>query len=81
MTAYLGEKKDDLMACKTCTELEEAVQSAKTPDTPGRLLGLNEAGQRNRARQRQEVLLTSEINLEKHKNWCMKKGVSSLPED
>jgi hypothetical protein len=69
------------MSCQTCTQLEEAVQSAKTPDTPGRLLGLSEAGQRNRARQRQELLLTSEMNLEKHKKWCMKKAESSLAEE
>ena len=75
------EKRTNSMPCKTCTELDEAVQSAKASDTPGRLLGLSEAGQRNRARQRQEMLLTSEMNLEKHKKWCMKKAVSSLTED
>ena len=69
------------MPCRTCTQLEEAVQSAHEPDTPSRLLGLSEAGQRNRARQRQELLLTSEMNLEKHKKWCMKKAESSLAED
>jgi hypothetical protein len=69
------------MPCRTCTQLEEAVQSAKAPDTPSRLLGLSEAGQRNRARQRQELLMTSEITLEKHKKWCMKKAKSSLTED
>lgn len=69
------------MPCRTCTRLEEAVQSTKAPDPPTRRLGLSEAGQRNRARQRQELLLTSEINLEKHKKWCMKKAESSLAED
>jgi len=69
------------MPCRTCTQLEETVQSAKTHDTPGRLLRLSEAGQRNRARQRQELLLTSEINFEKHKKWCLKKAANSLAED
>ena len=69
------------MSCRTCTQLEEAVQSAKAPDTPGRLLGLSGAGQRNRARQRQELLLTSEMNLEKPKKWCLKKAESSLADD
>jgi hypothetical protein len=69
------------MSCRTCIQLEEAVQSAHAPDAPGRLLGLSEAGQRNRARQRQELLLTSEMNLERHKKWCMKKAESSLAQD
>ena len=74
-------KEDDSMACRLCTQLEEAVQSAHASDTPSRLLGLSEAAQRNRTRQRQELLLTSETNLEKHKKWCMKKAESSLADD
>jgi hypothetical protein len=69
------------MPCRTCTRVEEVGQWAKAPDLPSRLFGLSEAGQRNRARQRQELLLTSEINLEKRKKWCMKKAESSLAED
>lgn len=69
------------MPCRTCTQLEEAVQSAQAPDTPSRLLGLSEAGLHNRARQRQELLLKSETDLEKHKKWCKKRAESSLTED
>ena len=69
------------MPCETCTKLEEAVLSARAPDSPDLLLGLSEPGKRNRAHQREERLLLSESNLEKHKKWCMKRAESSLIEN
>jgi hypothetical protein len=69
------------MPCETCTKLEEAVVSARAPDSPDLLLGLSEPGKRNRAHQREELLLQSESNLEKHKKWCMKRAESSLIEN
>jgi hypothetical protein len=59
------------MPCRICSQLEEAVLSGREPDSPGLLLGLSEHGKRNRAHQREEHLLQLEINLEKHKKWCM----------
>jgi len=40
------------MACRTCIELQKVAAAAQLPDMPNRLLGLNEAGLRNHARQR-----------------------------
>jgi len=42
------------MACRTCIELQKVAAAAQLPDMPNRLLGLNEAGLRNHARQREE---------------------------
>jgi hypothetical protein len=69
------------MSCRLCTKLEEAVLSAREPDLPNVLLGLTEAGKRNRSLQRQERLLCSELNLEKHKKWCKKREENSLAEN
>lgn len=69
------------MPCQTCTKLEEAVLSARAPDSPDLLLGLSEAGKRNRVHQREEHLLQSENDLEKHKKWCMKRAERSPAED
>ena len=54
------------MPCKICIRLEEAVAASVRPDQPSILLGLTEAGTRNRARQREELRLKAKIDLEKH---------------
>ena len=66
------------MSCQVCTKLQEAVASAQVQDPPVLLLGLTEAGKRNRGLQRQERLLRSEQELEKHKKWCMKRAERSV---
>jgi hypothetical protein len=54
------------MPCKICIRLEEAVAASMTPDPPSILLGLNEPGIRNRARQKEEGQLKAKLELEKH---------------
>jgi hypothetical protein len=54
------------MACKICIQLEEAVAASVRPDEPSTLLGLSEAGTRNRARQKEELRLKVKLDLEKH---------------
>ena len=54
------------MQCKVCTQLEEAVAASVRPDDPSILLGLTEAGTRNRTRQREEWQLKAKVSLEKH---------------
>jgi hypothetical protein len=54
------------MPCKICIQLEEAVAASVKPDEPSILLGLTEAGVRNRARQTEERQLKAKLNLEKH---------------
>ena len=56
----------DLSSCRLCSELENAVRSAQKTDAPNILLGLTEAGNRNRIEQRRETLLKTEANLAKH---------------
>lgn len=56
--------------CKVCVQLEEAAEAAKKPDPPSLLLGLNEAGLRNRALQKAELILKTAANLEKHRDSC-----------
>jgi hypothetical protein len=46
--------------------LEEAVAASVRPDKPSILLGLTEAGTRNRAQQKEELRLKAKIDLEKH---------------
>ena len=58
------------MACRICIQLQEAAAAAQKPDFPDRLLGLNEAGLRNRARQREERQLKTKLDLEKHQRGC-----------
>lgn len=62
------------MPCKICIQLEEAAAAALRPDPPNILLGLNEAGRRNRARQKEERSLKAETDLQKHKQSCAKKA-------
>lgn len=54
------------MPCKICIQLEETVAASVRPDQPSLLLGLTEAGTRNRARQKEELRLKATLNLEKH---------------
>ena len=61
------------MDCKICTQLEEAVASAARPDDPEVLIGLTEAGLRNRSRQKEEVQARAVLALEKHKVACRRK--------
>ncbi len=58
------------MACKVCVQLEEAIVSSRKADAPNLLLGLTEAGLRNRARQKQERQVKAELDLEKHRRSC-----------
>jgi hypothetical protein len=52
------------MACRICIQLQEAAAGAQKPDTPNLLLGLNEAGLRNRARQKEERQLKTKLDLQ-----------------
>ncbi|HXE07123.1 MAG TPA: hypothetical protein VN612_04450 [Acidobacteriaceae bacterium] len=58
------------MVCKVCVQLQEAVASSQMPDAPDLLLGLTEAGLRNRAHQKAERKVKSELDLEKHRRSC-----------
>lgn len=58
------------MPCRICTELEKFLHSAQQPDAPELLLGLTEAGKRNRDHQNREKILKAEANLLKHKKAC-----------
>lgn len=60
------------MPCKICIQLEEAVAASARPDPPNVLLGLNDAGLRNRARQKEERQAKTNIDLEKHQLTCHK---------
>lgn len=64
------------MLCRICTQLEEAVAASRRPDLPETLSGLNEAGIRNRALQKQEKVANAEMKLEKHQRSCQKRTVS-----
>jgi len=58
------------MACKICTQLEEAAEAARRPDPPELLVGLTEAGLRNRALQKEEKQHKTAADLEKHQRTC-----------
>jgi hypothetical protein len=58
------------MVCKTCVQLEEAIVTSHQEDAPDLLLGLTEAGLRNRARQKAERKVKAELDLEKHRRSC-----------
>lgn len=64
------------MLCRICAQLEEAVAMSHKPDLPEILSGLNEAGLRNHALQKQEKVASAEMNFEKHQHSCQK-GTSS----
>jgi hypothetical protein len=62
------------MPCRICIQLEQAAAEAVRSDQPNILLGLNEAGIRNRARQKEERTLKAETDLEKHQRSCAKRA-------
>ena len=62
------------MACRVCVQLEEAIKAARGPDAPDLLLGLTEAGLRNRARQKVERQVKAELDLERHRRHCREWG-------
>lgn len=59
------------MACRICMEMERSLNSAQQPDMPEQMLGLTEAGMRNRAHQREERLSKMISDLGKHKKICL----------
>ncbi len=56
--------------CRICREIEASLYAAQQPDPPDLVLGLTEAGKRNRGLQRQELIQRIETLLEKHKSQC-----------
>lgn len=62
------------MSCTICIKLEQAAAAAVRLYLPNILLGLNEAGIRNRARQKEERTLKAETDLEKHQRSCAKRA-------
>ena len=58
------------MSCRTGTELERFLQSASAEGSPDLLVGLTDAGRRNRLHQRQEKILKLESDLKRHKDAC-----------
>jgi len=63
-----------MMPCPICIRLEQAAAAAARSDPPNVLLGLNEAGIRNRARQKEERTLKAEADLAKHQRSCAKRA-------
>ena len=63
---YPRKMEDELLPCRICKELEQHLHSAQQPDTPALLLGLTEAGMRNRTHQRQERIQKVELDIERH---------------
>ena len=62
------------MSCRVCVQLPEAMVAAERADAPNLLLGLTEAGLRNRARQKEERKVKAELDLEKHRRSCREWG-------
>jgi hypothetical protein len=58
------------MSCRTGVELQQYLQSALAEGSPGLLLGLSEAGKRNRLHQREERILKLQTDLKRHKDSC-----------
>ena len=67
------------MKCRVCVQLEEAIVAAQGPDAPNLLLGLTEAGLRNRARQKGERQVKAELDLEKHRRYCRELADKGAP--
>jgi hypothetical protein len=63
------------MPCRICIQLEQAAAEAVRSD-PNKSLGLNEAGIRNRARQKEEGTVKTETDLKKHQRSCAKRADS-----
>ena len=61
------------MQCKVCDRYQEAEAIAAKPDSPEMLLGLTEAGMRNRGRQREERILKAGTDYAKHRRSCLKR--------
>jgi hypothetical protein len=61
------------MQCKLCIKLKEATAISVRPDPPNLVLGLNEAGLRNRAWQKEELILKAEGDLKRHQRSCQDK--------
>ena len=59
------------MACLVCTELERHIQTAREPVAPALLVGLTEAGKRNRAHQQEERILKAQNDLIRHQKSCV----------
>jgi len=57
------------MPCRICIELETSLASARKADYPA-VLGLTEAGTRNRAQQKAERIQRIETLLKKHQAQC-----------
>jgi hypothetical protein len=55
------------MTCRVCKDLERFVQAAREPDDPKFLVGLSEAGKRNREHQYAEKILKAELDLTRHR--------------
>lgn len=66
----VGEMEADRNPCRLCEELKRHVHTAQQPDSPELLVGLTEAGERNRARQREEKLEKAETLLARHRSQC-----------
>ncbi len=66
----MGVMEPRLNPCRLCEELKRHVRAAQQPDSPELLVGLTEAGKRNRAWQREEELLRAETLLERHRSQC-----------
>lgn len=58
------------MSCRTSIELEKFLHSAQAEGSPDLLIGLTDAGKRNRLHQRQERILKLETDLKRHKDSC-----------
>lgn len=61
------------MPCKLCNRLKEAAKASVSPDPPNLSLGLNQAGLRNRAWQKEELILKAEGDLKRHQRSCQDK--------
>ncbi len=66
----MGGMEADLNPCRLCKELKSHVHTAQQPDSPELFAGLTEAGERNRARQREEKLEKAETLLARHRSQC-----------
>lgn len=68
----------EAMPCTVCIRLEQAaaaaVAAAVRSDAPDMLLGLNEAGLRNHARQKEERTRKAATDLEKHQRSCVNRA-------
>lgn len=59
------------MPCLVCTELERHIQTAREPVSPDLLVGLTEAGKRNRTHQQEERIIKAQNDLSRHRKSCI----------